>query len=309
MDTAGATVTATPAWRRLLPFVVALCLIAFVVTRVDYNAFVTSIARTNLVGFFAFTIVFSLVLIVADCLASVHVYRLLVGEVSFRELVVLRGASYLPGLLNHNVGQAWLTYAIARACKTSIIQVASATLLVYASTLACVFALAATSIVLAPDRFSWLPGLVLAASAAAVAYVAVLAVRPQWFTEAPLTSPLARAGVRGHVLATIARIPHVAVLFTGSWLPFWFFGIDIPLADALALIPPLMVLVALPITPQSIGTRDAFAVQVFAVYAAGTQPERIAAVAAATLSWAVALTFAQLPLSLIFMRIAARRGA
>jgi hypothetical protein len=303
MDTAGASVTAAPLWKRVLPFVVALGLVAFVISRVDYTAFVAALHRTNLAGFFAFTVLFTLALLAVDCFASVNVYRLLVGKISFRELFYLRGASYLPGLLNHNVGQAWLTYAIARACKVPIVRVASATLLVYASTFACVFGLAAASVVLEPSRFDWLPIVIGVFAAAAVVYVVVLASKPRWFVTSRLTAPLAQAGVRGHVLATLVRMPHILVLFVGSWLPFWFFGVEIPFVDALALIPALMVLVALPITPQSIGTRDAFSVQVFAIYALGTQPERVASVAAATLSWAAALTLAQLPLSLVFIRL------
>jgi hypothetical protein len=303
MDTVGASVTAAPLWKRLLPFVVALALIGFVICRVDYTLFAAAVARTNLVGFFAFTVAFTLALLVADCFASVNVYRLLVGDMSFRELVVLRGASYLPGLLNHNVGQAWVTYAIARACKAPVVRVAGATLLVYASTLACVFALAAASLIMAPDRFDWLALVIAVFAAGAVVYLVVLAVKPRWFVAGRLTAPLAKAGIRGHLIATLVRVPHIVVLFLGSWLPFWFFDVQIPFVDALALIPALMVLVALPITPQSIGTRDAFGVQVFAIYALGTQPERVASVAAATLSWAAALTLAQLPLSLIFIRL------
>lgn len=308
MDAARGTVTETPLWRRALPFVIALGLVVFVVARLDHAAFRAALERTNLLAFFAFTTIFTFALLVADCFASVAVYRMLVGEISFRELLILRGASYLPGLVNHNVGQAWITYAIARRCNAPIARVAGATLLVYATTFACVAGLAAGSVLLAPDRFEWLPIVVGLTAAGALIYACVVLVKPRWFVSNRLSAPLARAGIRGHVIATLVRIPHVAVLFIGSWIPFWFFGVEIPVVEALALIPALLVLVALPITPQSIGTRDAFSVQVFAFYGLGTQDERIAAVAAATLSWAAALTLAQLPISLIFARICARRG-
>jgi hypothetical protein len=92
------------------------------------------------------------------------------------------------------------------------------------------------------------------------------------------------------------------VLFVGTWVPFLFFGVEIPLTHALALIPVLMLVVSLPVSPQGIGTRDVFAQQLFVSYAAGTFEEQRAAVAAATLTWACAITLVQAVLSPIFMR-------
>ncbi len=297
---------APPGWRRLLPLGLAAALIGFVAWRLDLDAFRASLARTHLAAFLGFTAAFTVALLIADCVGSRAVYRALVGPISLRRLVVLRGASYLPGLLNHNVGQAWLTYAIARACKAPWLRVTGATLLIYATTFGCVVALGGLSLVLAPGRFSWLPPTMMVAGVLAAGYVIVLGLRPRWFTRARLTAPLAEAGLRGHLVAAVWRVPHIVVLFLGTWLSFSFFDVKIPLSDALALVPPLMVLVALPLTPQALGTRDAFAIGAFAIYASGSSADRVASVAAATLSWAVALTMVQIPLSLIFARAARR---
>jgi Lysylphosphatidylglycerol synthase TM region len=305
--TTAATVSETPSWRRIAPFALAAVLIATVMWRIDRGQFAASIGRTNLPWFVAFSAIFTVVLLIADSIASRYVYRTLAGPITLRQLVTLRGASYLAGLINHNVGQAWLTFAIARTCSVPVLRVTGATLLVYVTTLACVFGLGVVSLVLAPDRFAWLPTVFTVAACGVLTYVVVLALRPAWFVRSRLTAPLAEAGIRGHVVALALRAPHVAVLFLGTWLPFRFFGVHIPLVDALALVPGLMVLVALPITPQGVGTRDLFAVQVFTAYALGTPAEREATVAAATLCWAVALTLVQIPLSLAMVRFASTR--
>jgi hypothetical protein len=98
----------------------------------------------------------------------------------------------------------------------------------------------------------------------------------------------------------------MAVLFAANWLMFWFFGIRIPLAHALATVPLLMLVAGLPITPQGMGTRDLLSIQLFSGYAAGAPEARSAAIAAATLSFACALTLVQLVISSIFMRRARR---
>jgi hypothetical protein len=305
-DPPSAARPAVPAWRRWLPVVLGAGLIAFVASRIDFDAFAASVARTNLAAFLGFTALFTASLLTADAFAGAYVYRRLVGPIGWRELVILRGGSYLPSLLNHHVGQAWLTYAIARTCKASILRVAGATLFAYATTLACVFLLGAVALALEPARFPWLTPVIAIAGGAGGLYLAVVGLRPGWLARYRVTAPLAEAGVRGHLAAMLRRAPHVTVLFLGSWLPFLFFAVDIPLVDALVLVPPLMVLVALPITPMGVGTRDTYALQLFAVYAAGTQPERLASVAAATLCTAIALTIVQTATCLIFIRPAAK---
>lgn len=301
------TIREVSGWRRVVPFAIAASLIALVLWRIDHRQFLITINRTNVPLFLAFACTFTVGLLVADCIAGRYVYATLAGPIGLRDLIALRAASYLPGLLNHNIGQAWLTVSIARLCRTTIATVATATMVIYATTFACLLGLGAISLLLAPDRFPWLVVVLAAAGCGGTAYCFVLATRPAWFVNGRMTAPLAQAGVRGHLVALASRTLHVAVLFLGTWLPFSFFDVNIPIADALALLPGLMVLVALPITPQGVGTRDLFAVHVLTVYAVGTAGERETAVAAATLCWAIALTLVQIPLSLIMMRFVSSR--
>ena len=79
------------------------------------------------------------------------------------------------------------------------------------------------------------------------------------------------------------RVPHFAVLFLGTWLPFFFFGVDVPFTQALVYVPIVMVAVTLPITPQGVGTRDVVAAWAFARFAQGDTPAaQTAAITAAT---------------------------
>lgn len=293
-----------PLWRRLLPVATAVALLAFVLTRLDFGAFWAAVSRTHYVLFFLFTVAFNAALLAADALGTTHVYRSTVCPVRYRELVVIRAASYLPSMLNHHVGQAWLTYFMAKVYKAPLWRMAGATLLVYATTFGCVYLLGLAALPFNHGRVGWLAPTIGLIGAAGVGYMVVIALKPEVLRARQTTRVLVESGVRGHLAALALRLPHVLVLFIGTWVPFLFFGVAIPFADALAYIPIVMLVTALPITPQGVGTRDVIALQLLSAYAPGAPAEQAAAVAATTLSWVCALTLVQAGFSPIFMRSA-----
>lgn len=295
-----------PAWRRALPFLVAALLLTFVLYRIDFHAFWEAVSRTHYVLFFAFTLVFNAALLGADALATAQVYNALVCPVRYAELFVIRGASYLPSLLNHHVGQAWLTYFMAKVYKASLWRVAGATLLVYATTFGCVYLIGAAALPFHHGSVPWLVPVTLAIGVSGLAYLVVIATKPAFLRSRQTTAALLESGLRGHLLALAYRLPHVVVLFFGTWVPFLFFGIDVPFTDALAFIPVVMLVTALPITPQGIGTREFVALQLLAGYAPGNPQAQAGTVAATTLSWAVSLTLVQVVFAPVFMRQAQR---
>ncbi len=278
---------------------VALALVGFVLSRIDLRAFVRALANVNAPAFLVFALSFVLALLTADAFASAIVYRRTVAPISFREFWVLRGASYLPSILNHHVGQAILTYYVSRRYGVSLARMAGGTLLVYASWMGCLLAAGAVAMVGA----GWpllRPALALSAG---VVYLAVLAWRPAPLARIKLLAPLFEAGIRGHLIAMAVRIPHFLALFLGTWLPYSFFGVDIPIAAALTYVPIMMVAVTLPLTPQGVGTRALLAVTFFSRYAAGATPaEQAATIAAATTSFEVGFTLFEAAVGLFLLR-------
>lgn len=296
----------TPLWRRVLPFVVGGALLAYVFSRIDVRALVNVLAKTNYAGFFAFTAAFALALLAADTWATVEVYRRTIGEVRYRDLFVIRAASYVPSLVNHHVGQAWLTYFLSRVYGAALWKVAGATLLVYATTFGALFFFLLMGFIFGASPPTWLASTVAVISLAGLAYLVVVRLRLGILSRWQITEPLVRVGVRGHLVLLLYRLPHVAVQFFGAWVPFFFFDVKIPLSDALALMPVFMFVVALPVSPQGLGTRDALALALLQPYALGDADQRTAAIAATTLSWLGALTLVQLVMSPFFMRRAYR---
>jgi len=293
------TAAPSPWWRRALPFTIAFALIGATLYRIDMHAFLRHVAAVNAPAFFLFAALFVVALLTADAFATAIVYRRTVAPVSFREFWILRGASYLPSILNHHVGQAFLTFYVARAHGVPLQRMAGGTLLVYVSWMGCLLgagciAMVGAGMPLLTPALAFLAGLL---------YLAVIALRPARLARIKLLAPLFEAGLVGHLIALGVRIPHFLVLFLGTWLPFSFFGINIPPREALIYVPILMVAVTLPITPQGMGTRDLIAATYFEAFApGGTHQERLAALAAATTSWLVAFTLVEAALGLFLLR-------
>ncbi|MCA9626235.1 MAG: flippase-like domain-containing protein [Myxococcales bacterium] len=287
-------------WRRALPFLLAIGLLGWVLHRTGWQQLRGALSQTNLVVFFAFSWAMQVLSLLADSYATTYVYRKTVCPIRFREMVVIRGASYLPSMLNHNLGQAWLTYFIARRYTAPLWRVAGATLLVYGTNLAGLLLLCALALPFNGARVPWLAPVVGLACLGGLGYFALLKWGARLLSRWQATAPLVEIGVSGHLKAIAVRIPHVATLYLSTWLVFSFFGVWIPPGAALAYVPVLMVVAALPLTPGAIGTRDAVAVELLAAFATGEHG--VSAIAATTLSWFVMLNLGAALLSPPLMR-------
>jgi hypothetical protein len=295
-----------PLWRTIAPIAMAAALIAFVLSRLDFEAFLKAVRHVNHLALAGFAVTFLFGLLVTDCFATRETYRRTVAEVDFKSLLVLRAASYLPSILSHHLGQAWLTYFMSKVYKAPLWRVAGATLVVYATVLGGLVIISSVALPFKAATVSWLAPVLGVLVALAIVYLIVLERRPAFLLRRQVTAPLVELGAKGHLILVLYRVPHLVVLFFGNWIPFELFGVHIPLADALMLIPVVMLVASLPITPQGVGTRDALALQLFAGFASGTASERAATLAAATLSFAVSLTLAQLVFSPMFLARARR---
>lgn len=294
-------------WRAVTPFAIMFPLLGWVIWSVGPSRLLAAFSAGPFLGLVLFAALWNVFLLAADAWATAFVYQKTLCPVSFRELFVLRGASYLPSLLNHHVGQAWLTYFLSKVYNAKLWRVAGATLVVYITTFGCLVGFGLLALPLNPERVAFMAPLVLVCVGLGLFFLLLLRLRPRVLAQRPLFAPVFELGVAGHLLALLYRVPHVLVLFIGTWVPLYAFGVALPPSAALALIPPVMFVAALPITPQGIGTRDALSVYLFASFVPGaTGTDSAAIVAASTLTWAVALTLVQLVGSPLLMQRAVR---
>jgi uncharacterized membrane protein YbhN (UPF0104 family) len=292
-DPSARPAEAPPLWRRVLPIVLAVLLLGYVLSRIDFAAFVHALEPRALVLLVLFALVWNFALLCADAFATSAVYRATVCPVRFRELWLIRGASYLPGLLNHHVGQGWVAYFLSKAYGASLWRVASATLVIYVTTFACLVAFALVALPFEYHALAFLVPVLAPISACGLVFLLLVRTKPRVLQRRRLLSATFDVGVRGHFKHMLLRAPHMFVLFLGSWVPLQLFGVHVPFFEALGLVPPVLLVAALPITPQGVGVRDTLSVQLFAGYAASRPDEAAAHVLASTLGWAVAIVCVQ----------------
>lgn len=296
----------TPLWRKVLPFFVAAFLLYFAFRQVDFAAFGRALGTLNYPAYITFVTLWALLLLAGDAFGSLVAYRRTVPTIRFGDFYVIRGASYLPGNLNHHVAQAYLTYVIHKRFHFPLSRMAGATLLSYAGWMGCLvgcFALALPFAGLSVPVW-YTPALL----GVGVAYLAVIAVKPRALARIGFLAPLFEAGILGHAQALVARLPHLFILVLGHWGAYRFFDVDIPIGRALMLLPIVMVAITLPITPQGFGTREMLGQKFFVAFAAGaTEPERLGRIAASTMSFAVLHTIVGIVVGFVCMRITNRQ--
>jgi hypothetical protein len=264
-------------WRRvraLLPWLLGAAIVAWLLLRLPFDAVVAALAGGRWGVLVAYVTGELAILLLVDAWATVVTLRRCGGSPPFRDVLAMRGATYLLNLLHFGAGQGAFGWYLLVTQGLALVLVLAAGLL------------------LAPP---WLarPALPLAALALAgiVVYLAVVAMRPAWAQRVPLLRPLLDAGLRGHLVAGAARVPHMALLALLNWGVYRVWGMPVPLRFGLAVWPLLMAVSALPITPSGLGTVQAMQVSLFAEWAPGGDlASRQAAVLALTIAaYALAL--------------------
>jgi hypothetical protein len=280
--------------RQLAPWLVAGATLAWLFHVVPLDALGAALRRASPWQFGVLVVVFVVGTLVADSFATWATFRWALPEagLQFGEALEVRGASYLLAIIHYGAGQGGLAYFVNRVHKVPLARAAGAVLLIMGVNVVVVALSALVGVLLggAPAAPA-LRALVIALACAFPAYLAVIAARPRLLLRRALLAPLFDAGLTGHAVAAVARLPHISWLLVGHYTAMRLFGVDPPVVTALALLPVVFVVTVLPISPSGIGTAQATAVALFAGYAEGGSP---AAREAAVLAYGLALTFAAL---------------
>lgn len=285
--------------RTLVTAFFAIAALGYCWTQIDWRTFLQALGTIDYVQFGLFMVVFVVAMLACDAFAMTAIFRQTIGKTKFRDIFTLRGASYLPSILNYHLGQAMFTWFLSRTHKAPVWRVAGATLLSYGSTLGALVVASTASFALRPAAFPWLGPVLAFAAVAGGLYLLMLHVGGDFAARFESSKVLLEAGLWGHVRAILVRLPHTAVLVVGSWVPFQFFGVHVPVIDALALMPIILLVGALPLTPQGLGTREVVAIELLGSYAPGTPEEGAARITACCLCWAFAFTLMEVVISLI----------
>lgn len=257
-------------FRRWLPWLAALALLAWLTSRVPLDALRVALRHGSYLPLALYVLFETLAILPLDVFATREALSIVAVRRGFSELFLLRGATYLLGLLSYVAGQGGVGVYLARSGVRAS-RAAGAMLFLMISNGIVLVGIAALGLLadLPVDRRELLLGLIFGALAGIVLYMVVIAARPRWVAERPALAPLFEAGVKGHLRAAAARLPHLLLMAALQWGAYLVWGIPIPFWRSLALMTVVLLVAALPITPSGLGTSQVLQVLFFSPWAAG----------------------------------------
>lgn len=222
----------------------------------------------------------------------------------YRELFVVRAATYLLAVVQYYVGQAAILGFLHRRRGVPFLRATGWILFISGINMGVLVLIAALGLGGGAASVGWLRYVPLAIGAGALGYAALLRLRPAVLSSVRLLQPLFEMGVAGHLKATAVRLPHVLVLITWHFVVLRMFGVQVPPVEALVLLPAVFFAAALPVSVQGLGLSQAAAVYFFARYSpTGPAPVLAYSLAITTVSLVV-----QVALGLLFLPAGRRLG-
>jgi hypothetical protein len=248
------------------------------------------------------------VIYLADTFAMWKTFGWFLAKLPFRDVLIVRGATYLLAAINYSVGQGAIVYFVHRARAVPVMRGVATVLLIMGTNLLVLLSLVTVGLLLPGTRPPALLPIVGVAWAGLAVYIAAVIIRPRWLASRPLFDVLLSAGVGGHLKAMLVRFPHIVALMLFNLIALRGFGVAIPLGTALAAMPVVMFIAVLPISVQGLGTTQAAMVLFFARFVpAGAGDPRAVVLGASLAAQAVALSF-QATTGFICLRSRTARG-
>jgi uncharacterized membrane protein YbhN (UPF0104 family) len=291
---------------RVVPWIIALGILAYVIARVPHDALLDALSQVSVWRLGLLALGFGAALLAADSLALWAAFKISVAapRVPYWSVIQMRGASHLLAQVSYAAGQGSLVYFLRRRHGVPMTTGAGALVLANGAFI-IVMALAMGTGLLAgavPDRpeLRWVAAVV---TVAVPLYLALLVWRPGPLVRRRLLAPLFRAGARGSLRVASARAVHLGVLIGGHMLAMRLFGVEVPVVVALAGLPVLFLVGALPISPAGLGTTQAAAITLFGAFApGGSEASRHAVLLAYSLSFQIAVTAVMMSVGLVCLR-------
>lgn len=264
-----------PGWlRRWWPWLVGLAILAAIATRIPVDEFRAAIGKGPHLWLGLATLGVTLMVLCTDTI-STWVGLLALGiQRPIAHVLVIRGATYALFVLNYGIGQGAFGFYLNRTGIPGL-RAVGVTLFLIGTNLATLLVVTTTAWAGHPATgHTALWWTLLAGTAAFLVYLAVIAASPKALAQRQLLAPLFDAGLRGHAIAIVGRLPHTAVMVLGHWMAVRVWGIEVPWTAAVTLMPAVVIASVLPISPAGLGTTQAALMYFFSEFAPGMTPDQ-----------------------------------
>lgn len=251
-----------------MPWLVGVAILAAVFARIRWAELRDALGHGAFVSLALTMALFSVIQLGSDSVATWIGLIALRMKRPFGKVVAVRGATYLLIVLSYVVSQGGFGYYLNRSGERPL-RATGATLFLLGINFAMLLVVTSIAWLFVRDQLprASLGWTLVAGCAAFAVYLIIIAIAPSPLAQRELLSPLFQAGLRGHAFALAGRLPHVLIMVIGTWLTIRVWGIDVPLAAGLTLVPIWVIVSALPISPAGLGTAQAALLYLFGPYA------------------------------------------
>ncbi len=243
-----------------MPWVITLAILAYIGTTTDIDAAIETLKATNWLGFLPAVLCVVVVVFAFDSWCLVKVFSRFNAEVTFREILPLKGASYFLNVINYNAAAAGIAlffrnkkgvpflHALASMLWMSFIDiVALATLMLIG------MGLASGTATLSADHQTILVGL------AGFIYLVLVGSCIYWnagfdwlilgrFRDWRIFSTFAKAKLKDYAFFIGLRTAFVGTYVVSQWICMPFFDMQATLMELLLYVPVLTFVGVIPLT-------------------------------------------------------------
>lgn len=201
-----------------------------------------------------------------DAWATGMTFRHFGTNISLKDALFVRGATLVFDAVNPSLGQVALGVVMYRR-GTPLAKTVQTLLLLNVVFVLEMVCIAGVGLALGSYPTEELTFQVVFVSLAiAAVYVALIAIKPAALARQKSIANLFDAGVRGHAMAFLVRLPSMAVILGTMFALQRCFGIHAPLSEALVYLVAVLFITGLPISVQGIGPAQLAQVAFFASY-------------------------------------------
>jgi len=252
----------------LWPCLVSLAILAILFAWIPREALFMALKAGPWLTLGVYTIFQVLLVLWADAYATSISLAITGFRQQFSRIFLVRGATYVLGILNYGLGQGAFGFFLQRSGVAAIRAAGTMLFLMVINLGVLLFVASFGLLAIGYPRTTHLglPFLGYGLLVGMVLYLAIIGLRPRFLQNYQLLAPVLEAGLRGHLRAAGGRLPHILVLVLTFWGALRLWGIPVPLTQGVAMVPIVLLIGALPIAPAGLGTTQGALVFLFSQY-------------------------------------------
>jgi hypothetical protein len=265
--------SATPRWKRIIPYSVTLLIFALIFWRIPMSRVGAALANVPIVKFFCVFVPFSAVYWVVDSFCLTWVVRRFNVPLRLRDIMPIRASMYLLALINTNLGQGGVAWYLHRKAGIPFLEVLSSILFIALMEVYQLFLFSTVGIVFhqsgSPGQNEIVGVMRIVYAVAWLLLVAVIVLfararhsdRVRAWISTSRFGPIARtffaARPRDYATVIAIKAPTFLMSLLTQYVALSLYGIAIPFVKLMLFLPLVFLAAALPIGVAHLGTSQA----------------------------------------------------